>query len=105
MRGRRAHKYGTGQFSPDGIISLCMGILGWILFLISVVQSVLTAGNASVVFGYLMIVSFVLALWGAVFSVMAWKAEEGTLTIKRVTVLVSFLLLFAECALLVVYIL
>lgn len=92
MRGKRSSGYGTAQFSADAVLSLILGIVGWILFVISLVQSIMTGGMASALYGYLFIVATVCAIWGGVFSVIFWNAEEGTLGFKRFLVLFNFVL-------------
>lgn len=92
MRGKRSSGYGTSQFSADAVCSLILGVLGWILFVVSIVKSVITGGRVSVIYGFLFVASVVCAAWGAVFSVIFWNAEEGTLGFKRFLVLFNFIL-------------
>lgn len=101
MRSRRTHKYGTSQYSADGVLSLIMGILAWALFFVVVMQSLITAGTASALYGYIFIVSVVFALWGVVFSFIAWRAEEGNLAVKRFIILFNLVLLVLEAALII----
>lgn len=99
MRGKRSSGYGTARFSADAVISLILGIVGWILFVISIVKSIMTGGKASAIYGFLFIAATVCAVWGAVFSVTFWNAEEGTLGFKRFLVLFNFILLVLAGAL------
>lgn len=101
MRGRRSSGYGTGRFSADAVLSLVFGILGWLLFLLTLVQSIVTGGAASVLFGYLFLAAIVFGIWGAIFSVFAWNAEEGTLGMKRFLVLFNFILVLVGLLLIV----
>ena len=93
MRGKRSSGYGTAKYSADGIWSLILGMIGWVLFVICVAATILYAGHAPVIFGYLFIVTAVCAVWGFVFSVFFWNAEEGTLGLKRFLVLWNLSLL------------
>lgn len=92
MRGKRSSGYGTAKFSADAVFSLVLGILSWILFLVCIVKSIMTGGMASVLYGYLFIVAAVCAVWGLVFSIAFWNAEEGTLGFKRFLVLFNFVM-------------
>ena len=92
MRGKRSSGYGTARFSADAVLSLVLGILSWILFLICLVKSIMTGGTASVLYGYLFIVAAVLSVWGFVFSIAFWNAEEGTLGFKRFLVLFNLIM-------------
>lgn len=92
MRGKRSSGYGTARFSADAVISLILGIVGWILFVISIVKSVMTGGTAPAIYGFLFIASTVCAVWGTVFSITFWNAEEGTLGFKRFLVLFNCIL-------------
>lgn len=101
MRSRRTHKYGGSQYSADGVLSLIMGVLAWVLFFVVVIQSFITAGTASALYGYLFLVSVVFAFWGAVFSLLAWRADEGNLAVKRFMILFNLVLLALEAALII----
>ncbi len=99
MRGKRSSGYGTAKYSADGIWSLILGLVGWILFGICVITTILHAGNAPVMFGYLFIVASVCAVWGFVFSLFFWNAEEGTLGFKRLLVLLNGILVIISACL------
>ncbi len=100
MRGRRTYKYGTRQYSADCIISLIMGIGAWLLFLAAVLKSLMTAGMAPVLYGYILIVSVVCGLWGTIFAVISWHAEEGGIGMKRFAIMLNLVLLVIEGVLL-----
>lgn len=103
MRGKRSSGYGTARFSVDAALSLILGVAGWILFVAAIVKSVMTGGMAPAIYGFLYIASIVCAVWGVIFSVIFWNAEEGTLGLKRFLVIFSFILLVLTGALALKY--
>ncbi len=99
MRNKRNNRYGIRRFSTAAILGLVFGILGWLLFLVSLVRSIVTKGEASALFGYLFLSAIVFGVWGTVFSICAWNAEEGTLGTKRFLVLFNIVLLVLSASL------
>lgn len=104
MRGKRSSGYGTAQFSADAVLSLVLGIAGWILFVVSIVKSLVTGGTAPAIYGFLFIAATVCAVWGTVFAITFWNAEEGTLGLKRFLVLYNVILVVVTGALIIIHV-
>ncbi len=95
MLNKRNFRYGASKPPVDTVLSVLLGIVGWILFAFLMVRSIMTAGTLSAVYGYLYIMTFVLALWGGIFSIFSWRDDEGTIGIKRLAIFINFLLMIA----------
>ncbi len=103
MFNKRSFRYGSNKSPVDTVLSVIMGIIGWISFIFMLASSIATAGTLSDLYGYFYIVTFVVALWGSVFSIFSWRNDEGTLGIKRMAIIMNFLLMIAMVALVVIY--
>lgn len=92
MFKKNAYQFTAKKKSTDSVIALIFGILSLVSLVVEIVESVITKGQVSKYVAYLGVVSFVLAFLGSVFSVLGWKAEEGSIVMKRFTIILNFLL-------------
>ncbi len=75
--------YSVKSVSSDAVISCALGAVAILFMVIAVVASYRYDGNGPAIVGLLGIGSLILSVNGMVFSIAAWKSQDGGFLMKR----------------------
>lgn len=89
MRKNRSFKVTPFDSSTDTIISYFLGGFSIIFIILSIIKSIVSKGHVERVYGVLLASSFVMSITGIVFGIIGYKAEEGSMFGKRISIIIS----------------
>ncbi len=81
--------YSVKSVSSDAVISSVMGALSIICMVGAVLASYMYNGKGPAIVGLLGIGSLIVAIVGMVFSVAAWKSQDGGFLMKRIAMFLN----------------
>lgn len=79
--------------ASDTIIAYSLGLVSLLFTLISVIKSVISAGNVERIYGVLMLSALIMSLTGVLFAIMGYYAEEGGITSKKAAIWLNAVIL------------
>lgn len=88
--------YSINHVSKDAVVALVMSGLSVCLMILSIIISYFYNGKGPSVVGFLGIVAIVLSFLGIVFTVNAWKSEDGGLLMKKIAGILNAIPLIIE---------
>ncbi len=75
--------------ASDTIISYFLGGLSMVFVLLSIVKSIISKGHVERVYGVLLVSAFVMSVTGILFGIIGYRAEEGSLFGKKVSIVIN----------------
>ncbi len=88
---KRRYYFSDSSIASDTVISDVMAGLCILMEIISVIFSIKTKGNIPDIFGTLYICAMILSVVGLIFAYYGFKAQEGGVKSKRISVLLNVL--------------
>ena len=83
--------YSVKSVSSDAVISCVLGTIALLFLVIAIIASYRYDGNGPAIVGLLGIGSLILSGNGIVFSVAAWKSQDGGFLMKRLAMLLNII--------------
>lgn len=81
--------YSVKSVSSDAVISCVLGTLSIICMVGAVIASYMYNGKGPTIVGLLGIGSLIVAIVGMVFSLAAWKSQDGGFLMKRIAMFLN----------------
>lgn len=81
--------YSVKSVSTDAVISCVLGGISIVCMVGAIVASYLYSGKGPAIVGLLGIGSLIVAVSGLVFSVAAWKSQDGGFLMKRIAMFLN----------------
>lgn len=94
--------YSVKSVSTDAVISCVLGVVSIACMVGAVIASYMYDGNGPAIVGLLGIGSLIVAISGIIFSVAAWKSQDGGFLMKRIAMLLNGLPLLAAIILYII---
>lgn len=83
--------YSVKSVSSDAVISCVLGTIALLFLMIAIIASYRYDGNGPAIVGLLGIGSLILSGNGIVFSVAAWKSQDGGFLMKRLAMFLNII--------------
>ncbi len=83
--------YSVKSVSSDAVISCVLGTIALLFLVIAIIASYRYDGNGPAIVGLLGIGSLILSGNGIVFSVAAWKSQDGGFLMKRLAMFLNII--------------
>lgn len=89
MQKNKNFKVSPMGYASDTIISYFLGGLSLVFVILSIVKSIISKGHVERVYGVLMVSALIMSVTGTLFGIMGYKAEEGSLFGKKVSIVIN----------------
>lgn len=88
---KRRYYFSDTSIATDTVIAYAMAGVALFIEILGIIASIATKGHVPLIFGVLYIIAIVLAIVGECFALWGNKADEGSVTGKKISMLLNVL--------------
>lgn len=82
MHRKNQYNFSDKIHSKMGILSSILSLISFCILSVALVNSVLTGGNLTYLYGFFCILAWIAAIWGGVFAISSFREENTKMTFK-----------------------